>query len=354
MASRRRRRRKLLTGSLQIIISDPPCDQFCNPNKNSEHGLPCPLLCLPLCFSTCRRTLPPLPPLHPPPLPPLPPLHPPPLPPPPDFISRDSSSPVKHFQFQVPIFLPMLAAGAALFFLFMTGYVVVRNWRRRGSGGGDSSEEDGAVDERMSNLAEDAADNPIWHIRTVGLGQSMINRITVSRYNQRGEDGDCSNCCVCLSEFEEGERVRVLPKCNHAFHIHCIDTWLASHTNCPICRAPILVPEATISAAAAAPGSRGRGGMIEEGLEGESRSGVGESRIDELKGGSLLSSMNNGAETAGIRRSVSMDLVPQNGEMRPVTGKSSSSSSSSSLMGEVGKRSLSCSGKIMSSRYNKS
>ncbi|PWA41183.1 Zinc finger, RING/FYVE/PHD-type [Artemisia annua] len=49
-----------------------------------------------------------------------------------------------------------------------------------------------------------------------------------------------SDCSVCLSEFQDEETLRLLPKCNHAFHIPCIDTWLSSHTNCPLCRAGIL------------------------------------------------------------------------------------------------------------------
>lgn len=34
---------------------------------------------------------------------------------------------------------------------------------------------------------------------------------------------------------------RCLPKCGHGFHVECIDMWLSSHSNCPICRAPIVV-----------------------------------------------------------------------------------------------------------------
>ncbi|XP_021725890.1 RING-H2 finger protein ATL1-like [Chenopodium quinoa] len=46
-------------------------------------------------------------------------------------------------------------------------------------------------------------------------------------------------CSVCLSEFEEGERLRVIPYCCHAFHIDCIDVWLQSNANCPLCRSGI-------------------------------------------------------------------------------------------------------------------
>lgn len=43
-------------------------------------------------------------------------------------------------------------------------------------------------------------------------------------------------CAVCLSEFEEDEELRTLPECMHSFHAECIDMWLYSHSNCPICR----------------------------------------------------------------------------------------------------------------------
>lgn len=89
-----------------------------------------------------------------------------------------------------------------------------------------------------------AIDHPIWFIHTVGLQQSVIDSITVCKY--RKDEGliDGTECSVCLSEFEEDESLRLLPKCSHAFHLTCIDTWLRSHKNCPLCRAPI-VSEAT-------------------------------------------------------------------------------------------------------------
>ncbi|KAE8721707.1 actin family protein [Hibiscus syriacus] len=41
---------------------------------------------------------------------------------------------------------------------------------------------------------------------------------------------------LCLSDFTTGDRVRLLPKCNHGFHVKCIDKWLSSHSSCPKCR----------------------------------------------------------------------------------------------------------------------
>ncbi|KAK1278084.1 E3 ubiquitin-protein ligase ATL6 [Acorus gramineus] len=49
-------------------------------------------------------------------------------------------------------------------------------------------------------------------------------------------------CAICINEFEDDETLRLLPKCDHVFHPECIDTWLSTHTTCPVCRSN-LVPD---------------------------------------------------------------------------------------------------------------
>lgn len=44
------------------------------------------------------------------------------------------------------------------------------------------------------------------------------------------------SCPVCLEQYQAGNRVLVLTSCNHKFHEACADTWLQSHTTCPVCR----------------------------------------------------------------------------------------------------------------------
>ncbi|XWS33372.1 hypothetical protein CRYUN_Cryun22dG0076400 [Craigia yunnanensis] len=46
-------------------------------------------------------------------------------------------------------------------------------------------------------------------------------------------------CAVCLSEFEDDETLRLIPKCSHVFHPDCINAWLAYHVTCPVCRAKL-------------------------------------------------------------------------------------------------------------------
>ncbi|KAE8707591.1 RING-H2 finger protein ATL54 [Hibiscus syriacus] len=83
-------------------------------------------------------------------------------------------------------------------------------------------------------------DHPIWYINTVGLQPSIIRSVGVCKYKRVEGLVEGTDCSVCLNEFREDETLRLLPKCSHAFHIPCIDTWLRSHTNCPLCRAPIV------------------------------------------------------------------------------------------------------------------
>ncbi|CAN7132749.1 unnamed protein product [Brassica rapa subsp. narinosa] len=83
-------------------------------------------------------------------------------------------------------------------------------------------------------------DHPVWHIRTIGLNPTVISSIKVCKYSKQDGVVEGTDCSVCLSEFEEEETLRLLPKCRHAFHVPCIDTWLRSHTNCPVCRAPVV------------------------------------------------------------------------------------------------------------------
>jgi hypothetical protein len=59
-----------------------------------------------------------------------------------------------------------------------------------------------------------------------------------AKVEQHGNPLD-DDCVVCLSQISHGEKLRVLPLCNHGFHVHCIDAWLKYHPSCPLCRRTI-------------------------------------------------------------------------------------------------------------------
>ncbi|KAE8704063.1 hypothetical protein F3Y22_tig00110461pilonHSYRG00032 [Hibiscus syriacus] len=64
--------------------------------------------------------------------------------------------------------------------------------------------------------------NPILHINTIGLQQSVIDSIAVFKYKKDGGLIEGTECSVCLNEFREDERLRLLPKCSHGFHLPCL------------------------------------------------------------------------------------------------------------------------------------
>jgi hypothetical protein len=164
---------------------------------------------------------------------------PPPPPPPPSLSGAAHSNPIHHISPYLIISFSFLAGVLVL----VCYYVVIArscpSWcsRRRNDGIAVPSQSDGTD---QDFLDETQVDHPIWFITTVGLQQSVISSIAVCKYKKNEGLIEGTECSVCLNEFQENETLRLLPKCSHAFHIPCIDTWLRSHTNCPLCRANIL------------------------------------------------------------------------------------------------------------------
>ncbi|XP_021725418.1 RING-H2 finger protein ATL52-like [Chenopodium quinoa] len=156
---------------------------------------------------------------------------PPPSPPPP--LPPSSQSHI------APFLIATVCILGVSFLLLTTCTIILRvrfTDRRRGVSPASS-------DDASMNDGGSIVDHPIWHIATIGLQQSVIDSITAFKYNKIDGffvDGCDSSCSVCLTEFEEGDDLRLLPKCSHAFHVSCIDTWLRSHKNCPLCRAPVV------------------------------------------------------------------------------------------------------------------
>ncbi|KAK8944828.1 RING-H2 finger protein ATL16 [Platanthera zijinensis] len=43
-------------------------------------------------------------------------------------------------------------------------------------------------------------------------------------------------CAVCLVEYGDKQKVKMIPGCGHVFHSECIDAWLRWRGSCPVCR----------------------------------------------------------------------------------------------------------------------
>ncbi|KAG7531162.1 Zinc finger RING-type [Arabidopsis suecica] len=88
------------------------------------------------------------------------------------------------------------------------------------------------------------------HLRTLSasprdqaLDPAVLDKIPIFVYSSKNPPSEeKEECSVCLSEFEEEDEGRLLPKCGHSFHVDCIDTWFRSRSTCPLCRAPVQPP----------------------------------------------------------------------------------------------------------------
>ncbi|KAH8083972.1 ubiquitin-protein transferase [Aureococcus anophagefferens] len=70
--------------------------------------------------------------------------------------------------------------------------------------------------------------------------QLISKALTTSVYRKPAEPtGEEDNeCCICLDEFEDEERIKKL-RCGPLFHLNCIKKWLLADMRCPTCRQPV-------------------------------------------------------------------------------------------------------------------
>ncbi|XP_026459240.1 RING-H2 finger protein ATL65-like [Papaver somniferum] len=87
------------------------------------------------------------------------------------------------------------------------------------------------------------SDSAFHYLSSYGLDDSLIKTIPLSIYSAKTKTKSILDCAVCLLEFEENDYIRTLPICSHSFHVDCIDIWLRSHANCPLCRGGIFPPQ---------------------------------------------------------------------------------------------------------------
>ncbi|BAT76860.1 hypothetical protein LR48_Vigan07g140100 [Vigna angularis] len=132
--------------------------------------------------------------------------------PPPSPSSSDKSS-------TTMLYYGLVVVGVAAAALALYNFIIIRRSRRRHV----QSEGEGG-----NGLVEVVSESRIE------------NLVSSFKYKKEGVVGYDDECSVCLSGFEEGEEVRKLPQCKHWFHAPCIDMWLYSHLDCPICRTPVV------------------------------------------------------------------------------------------------------------------
>ncbi|KAI5683490.1 hypothetical protein M9H77_04718 [Catharanthus roseus] len=134
-----------------------------------------------------------------------------------------------------PILLLVIVILAAIFFAFGLIHLLIRYLMKRPSF--SSISQSNRNQETLGPHIFQRQLQQLFLLHDSGLDQSLIETLPIFYYKDiimgLKEPFDCA---VCLCEFSDKDMLRLLPLCGHAFHIHCIDTWLLSNSTCPLCR----------------------------------------------------------------------------------------------------------------------
>jgi len=66
----------------------------------------------------------------------------------------------------------------------------------------------------------------------------IIKNIKIKEYTLNENNHDNERCPICLEDYNIGDILNELI-CNHFYHKNCINNWIISNNNCPICRSSI-------------------------------------------------------------------------------------------------------------------
>ncbi|KAF5741054.1 RING-H2 finger protein ATL47 [Tripterygium wilfordii] len=139
-----------------------------------------------------------------------------------------------------PAILFIIVILAVIFFISGILHLIVKFLLRHRSS--SSVSESNRYPEMSGSDAFQRQLQQLFHLHDSGLDQAFIDALPVFYYKEIVGLKEPFDCAVCLCEFSEQDKLRLLPMCSHAFHIDCIDTWLLSNSTCPLCRGTLYMP----------------------------------------------------------------------------------------------------------------
>ena len=117
--------------------------------------------------------------------------------------------------------MPLVSANLSAFEPFLR-LVQAHGNLRRNQEVGNSYEELLRLEEMMGSVSKGMKEEDL----------KTVDSIKFSNINSE----NCTNCTVCITDFEKDDDVVVFNVCKHVYHKECILNWLKLNKTCPICR----------------------------------------------------------------------------------------------------------------------
>jgi len=113
------------------------------------------------------------------------------------------------------------------------------NAKNEEESGGDAEDVDILVSSGSADEKEDA--RKAGNLERIPSVSESLRGSDEEQLPDEGNVTNCTTCSICIEEFENGERLRFLPRCKHAFHTECIMPWLTERQGCcPLCKTSVL------------------------------------------------------------------------------------------------------------------
>ncbi|KAK1435785.1 hypothetical protein QVD17_01554 [Tagetes erecta] len=133
-----------------------------------------------------------------------------------------------------PVLLWVIVSMAAIFFMSGIIHVLLKFYKKDETYPSISNSIRYTEFSRPQSLGRQL--QQLFRLQDSGLDPSLIESLPVFEYKRVMGTKYPFDCAVCLCEFSPHDKLRLIPYCSHAFHTHCIDTWLLSNSTCPLCR----------------------------------------------------------------------------------------------------------------------
>uniref|UniRef100_A0ACD5VEV6 Uncharacterized protein n=1 Tax=Avena sativa TaxID=4498 RepID=A0ACD5VEV6_AVESA len=157
--------------------------------------------------------------------------------------SNDAGDPEarQQYGFNGRVLLTTVVVLFALTVVFVVLRILLHAMMTRSIGGGGRPRGGGLAADIMRSISRIGSSRR-------GLDASALSALPVTAYKKEVVAAAGADCAVCLSELADGDKVRALPSCGHAFHVECVDAWLRAKTTCPLCRAEVELPQDSVKA----------------------------------------------------------------------------------------------------------